>query len=87
MANGKAPGPSGATFDALKSMTWTESDPEEEGVNNDTKFLLPLSMPCLLFSGQALLILSPGRLAPCLQSRRRTTCKTQTSGGLPASLK
>eukprot|EP00957_Ditylum_brightwellii_P016715 1257378-Ditylum_brightwellii.AAC.1 len=40
MANGKAPGPSGVTSDALKSMTWTEPDPEEDGANDDAEFLV-----------------------------------------------
>eukprot|EP00957_Ditylum_brightwellii_P154063 11724795-Ditylum_brightwellii.AAC.1 len=40
MANGKVPGPSSVTSDALKSMTWTEPDPEEAGTNNDAEFLV-----------------------------------------------
>ena len=39
MANGKAPGPSGITADALKSMVWTEDDTEEVVDNNDAESL------------------------------------------------
>eukprot|EP00957_Ditylum_brightwellii_P025881 1958123-Ditylum_brightwellii.AAC.1 len=42
MANGKAPGPSGATSDALRSMTWTEQDPKKEVINDDAKFLVSI---------------------------------------------
>eukprot|EP00957_Ditylum_brightwellii_P176924 13476574-Ditylum_brightwellii.AAC.1 len=36
---GKPQDPVGVNSDALKSMTWTEQDPKEEGTNNDANFL------------------------------------------------
>eukprot|EP00957_Ditylum_brightwellii_P109922 8384727-Ditylum_brightwellii.AAC.1 len=39
MANGKAPGPSGITSDALKSIVWTEATPEDEGANDNADYL------------------------------------------------
>eukprot|EP00957_Ditylum_brightwellii_P165285 12584418-Ditylum_brightwellii.AAC.1 len=39
MANGKAPGPSGITSDALKSMVWTETNPNDEHENDDADYL------------------------------------------------
>eukprot|EP00957_Ditylum_brightwellii_P034465 2614043-Ditylum_brightwellii.AAC.1 len=39
MANGKAPGPSGITSDALKSMVWTEATPEDEVANDNANYL------------------------------------------------
>eukprot|EP00957_Ditylum_brightwellii_P102880 7840645-Ditylum_brightwellii.AAC.1 len=39
MANGKAPDPSGVTFDAFHAMIWCKPDPEKEGLNKDTEIL------------------------------------------------
>eukprot|EP00957_Ditylum_brightwellii_P180197 13726196-Ditylum_brightwellii.AAC.1 len=39
MANGKAPGLSGITSDALKAMVWKEHQPEDEYVNDDAEYL------------------------------------------------
>eukprot|EP00957_Ditylum_brightwellii_P132340 10091693-Ditylum_brightwellii.AAC.1 len=39
MANGKAPGPSGITSDALKAMVWTEHQLENESNNDNAKYL------------------------------------------------
>eukprot|EP00957_Ditylum_brightwellii_P017965 1353307-Ditylum_brightwellii.AAC.1 len=39
MANGKAPGPSGVTSDALKSMVWVEETPDDEHDNDDVNYL------------------------------------------------
>eukprot|EP00957_Ditylum_brightwellii_P023240 1754044-Ditylum_brightwellii.AAC.1 len=44
MANGKAPGPSGITSDALKSMVWTEVTPEDEGANDNADYLASVIM-------------------------------------------
>eukprot|EP00957_Ditylum_brightwellii_P078914 5999900-Ditylum_brightwellii.AAC.1 len=39
IANGKAPGPSDITSDALKSMVWTEETPGNEHDNDDANYL------------------------------------------------
>eukprot|EP00957_Ditylum_brightwellii_P007606 575703-Ditylum_brightwellii.AAC.1 len=76
MANKKAPGPSGVTSDALKSMTWTEQDPKEEGVDDDANFLGSTVHAVLVDFLGAPLILSPGHLALCPQSQRTEICQT-----------
>eukprot|EP00957_Ditylum_brightwellii_P062782 4764325-Ditylum_brightwellii.AAC.1 len=42
MANGKAPGPSSVTSDALKAMVWTEHQLENESGNDDVEYLAPV---------------------------------------------
>eukprot|EP00957_Ditylum_brightwellii_P010472 793139-Ditylum_brightwellii.AAC.1 len=39
MANGKAPGPSGITSDALKAMVWREHQPDNDTDNDDADYL------------------------------------------------
>eukprot|EP00957_Ditylum_brightwellii_P151547 11541346-Ditylum_brightwellii.AAC.1 len=49
MANGKAPGPSGITSDALKSMVWCDSGlDEEDSANEDAEYLASVVHELLL---------------------------------------
>eukprot|EP00957_Ditylum_brightwellii_P070052 5320374-Ditylum_brightwellii.AAC.1 len=49
MANGKDQGPSGITSDALKSMVWCDSGPDEEdSANEDTEYLASVIHELLL---------------------------------------
>eukprot|EP00957_Ditylum_brightwellii_P133676 10191666-Ditylum_brightwellii.AAC.1 len=48
MANGKAPGPSGITSNALKSMVWTEATLDDEGANDDANYLVAVIHNMLL---------------------------------------
>eukprot|EP00957_Ditylum_brightwellii_P093726 7136288-Ditylum_brightwellii.AAC.1 len=48
MANGKAPGPSGVTSDALKAMIWTKDDPDNDADNNDANCLITVIHAMLL---------------------------------------
>eukprot|EP00957_Ditylum_brightwellii_P180648 13761516-Ditylum_brightwellii.AAC.1 len=49
MANGKAPGPSGTTSDALKSMVWCDSGlDKEDSANKDAEYLASVVHKLLL---------------------------------------
>eukprot|EP00957_Ditylum_brightwellii_P148522 11308679-Ditylum_brightwellii.AAC.2 len=47
MANGKAPGSSSVTSDALKAMIWTEHDPDND-VDNDNANCLTIVIHAML---------------------------------------
>eukprot|EP00957_Ditylum_brightwellii_P065592 4974859-Ditylum_brightwellii.AAC.1 len=49
MANGKAPGPSSITSDALKSMVWCDFGPDvEASANEDAEYLASVVHELLL---------------------------------------
>eukprot|EP00957_Ditylum_brightwellii_P187627 14287454-Ditylum_brightwellii.AAC.1 len=48
MANGKAPGPSGVTSDALKAMIWTKDNTDNDTDNDDANCLITVIHAMLL---------------------------------------